>query len=244
MEKSITGYTEIDSAKFAFFLTDFLLTLVLIDGDFPPQMVFSRYYISKLEGITSSFRKIYFFSLLLSTSCSTNELSTNITSYLLAESRDPDRDIDAFSAIAFTGDVVDHYFSPARKLDMRNSLDSFGKAIYMKSKEEVDYNIEIDHSLSFCFSVNAPSLPGQYSGEIGNLQTVFSLKSSSSWSIDDLQSVYLSVYRLFAFVNFRRNISFSEITLNRSFDGDKLEPIAKYFVAVGLATVNCTEKIR
>lgn len=232
MEENITGYTEIGSAKFTFNLYEYLLTLVLIEGVFPQEMILQRYNIKMLEGTTSSHLKIYFFSLSLETSVITNELRTYISSYVLGKETDSAKEISSFSAIMFTGTVVDNYFSPARKLDMQSSIDSRGKAIYMRSKEDVDFQTSITSSMSIKLSVQPPSLPGQYSGEIGNLRSILTLSFSSDCSLDDLQDYYLKVYHFFAFVNFRRNITFSEITLATCIDGKTLEPIASYFVAV------------
>ncbi|MDP3446690.1 MAG: hypothetical protein Q8S22_01390, partial [Eubacteriales bacterium] len=59
-----------------------------------------------------------------------------------------------------------------------------------------------------------------------------------NWGIADLINVYRSIYGLFAFLNFRSNISFKDVALYKRVDSENFLKVATYYVAIEYP---CTE---
>lgn len=233
MKDVITGYTEIHGTNFIFYLSDFLLTLVPATGEIPREFIFKQTTIEVQKGLTSNNHEICFLHLSFYGGFINQSITAYIAAYVLGKNNLRLCEIDFFSELIFSGGVVDKYFSPSRKLDMQKIFEERGnnaETIYMRPQEDIDFIADVDTHLKMKFSVAGPSLPGQYSGEIGNLKSNFSLSTDTKWRLDNLLDLYRSVYHLFAFFNFRRNITFDEIILSKRNDDDKLEPIGTLFI--------------
>lgn len=238
MSNKITGFMKIDSADFAFYLNDYFLTLVYIDGGFPEDIRLKKRKVDILKGTTSSDNLICFFTLSLCCPDETNVIYTSISSYLIGDHQSPYIDFDSFSAISFTGCIVDKYFSPANKLNKKRFSNQNESAIFFEPDSTVDFIVHIDENEKFKFSISDPTLPGQYGGVFGNMNSSLLYSTEVDWKLSDLVKVYRSIYGLFSFLNFRSNISFKDVAIYKQVDSENFMKVATFYVA---AEYPCTE---
>jgi hypothetical protein len=238
MNNKITGFTKIDSAEFVFYLNDYFLTLVYIDGGFPEDIKLKKRKVDILKGTTSCDKQICFFTLSLCSPDETNVIYSAISSYFIGDYQSSYVDFDSFSAISFTGCVIDKYFSPANKLNGQKQSNKNEPAIFFKPDSAVDFIVNINTNQKLKFSVSDPTLPGQYGGVFGNMNSSLFYSTDVNWGIADLINVYRSIYGLFAFLNFRSNISFKDVALYKRVDSENFLKVATYYVAIEYP---CTE---
>lgn len=234
MKKALSGYTEIASAKFTFYLNDFLLTLVLYDGEIPNGMFFKQYKLDNLRGTTADHHEICFFGLSFYSGFFSTSIETYVSGYVLGRNNNLDVEISSFSAISFFGSTIDKYFNPIVKYDYATSTRNFEKGAsvrVLKPYEDVDFNINLVPHLDLTLGIIDPSEPTPHNNKLGDLRSYLRLETDLEWNLDNLISLYRNVYRLFTLFNFRRNISFDQINLfKRSSDG-KLSSVGDFVIA-------------
>ncbi|PKM39140.1 MAG: hypothetical protein CVV04_12515 [Firmicutes bacterium HGW-Firmicutes-9] len=234
MGKVISGYTEIESAKFTFFLNDFLLTLVLYKGELPRDMFFKQYNLKNLKGETTDHREICFFGLSFYSGFMSSSLETYISGYVIGRNNNSDVEISSFSALSLYGSIVDKYYNPIIKYDHKSSSNDYEKGTsirILKSYDEVDYHIKLAPHLDMTLGIVSPSEPTPYNSKLGDLHSYLSITTDLEWDLDRLIALYRNIYQFFALFNFRKNISFDEIVLSKRMDDGRLDPIGNFIVA-------------
>lgn len=234
MKKVISGYTEIESAKFTFYLNDFLLTLVLYDSEIPRGMFFKQYKLSNLKGVTTDHHEICFWGLSFYSGLFSNSIETYISGYVLGRNNNSDVEINSFSALTFIGSIVDKYYNPIIKYDYKSSSQDFEKGAstrILKPCNEVDYHINLAPQLDLTLGITNPSEPTPTNSKLGDLHSYLSLTTDLEWDLDKLLELYRSVYQFFVLFNFRRNVSFDEIVLSKRMDDGNISPIGNFIIA-------------
>lgn len=234
MKKLLSGYTEIASAKFTFYLNDFLLTLVLYDGEIPKEMFFKQYKLDILRGTTTNYHEICFFGLSFYSGLLSTSLETYVSGYVLGRNNCSDVEISSFSALSFFGSAIDKYFNPIIKYDCATSSRNFEKGAsvrVLKPYEDVDFNINLVPHLDLTFGIIDPSEPTADNNKLGDLRSYLRLQTDLEWNLDNLIPLYRNVYRLFTLFNFRRNLSFDQIILFRRSSDGKLSSVGDFVIA-------------
>jgi hypothetical protein len=235
MKDTISGYTEIESVNFTFSLSEFILVLIPTEGQIPNSFINKKSKISRLEGITTAGVRIWFFNLSLFGGFTDQSFVTSIPAYIL-ETRNIDAlDTLAFSTITFYGEIVDKYFNPSAKFDHINSKVDYetGSSVrVLKPYSEVDVHYSLFSNMELMFGIEDPSLPTQFTHSLGELRSFLRISSNQSLGIDSILDLYRRVVRMFAFFNFRNNVSFERIALSSWTPQGYLECVGTLHIAV------------
>ncbi len=240
MSDTISGHTSYKGKEFTFFLLDYILTLVPKDNHILGLSVYQQERLPYLEGVTSDGHKICFFNLSLSGAMIYQKLVTSISAYILGRNKAQSIEFSSFAAISFYGKIVDKYFNPSEKFDFEkssNDIESGSSIRVLKSFSDVDVSYNIKPGLVLTLGVVDPQMPDTSIHNLGVLHSMLRLQSESCWSLDDVINLYLSIFRLFSFFNFRSNISFEQVTLSALSD-DKYYPVGNLFIR---SKYSCTD---
>ena len=160
------------------------------------------------------------------------KLVTSISAYVLGRNNMRNKEFSSFSSISFYGSIVNKYFNPSAKFDFEKSTFNVeeGSSIrILKPFCEVDGRYQLESDLVLTLGVIEPSMPTSSNHNLGELYSMLRLQRETCWTLDDVLTLYLKVYRLFSFFNFRSNITFEKITLSALSDG-KYYPVGDLFV--------------
>ncbi|GEM_PF-5026162 len=233
MSDTISGHTTYKGKEFTFFLVDYILTLVQKDSNIPGLGIYQQDRLPYLEGVTTDGHKICFYNLSLSGAMIYQKLVTSISAYIVGRNNRQSLKFSSFSAISFCGEIVDKYFNPSAKLDQEkssNDIENGSSIRVLKPFIDVDIRYNIKPGLDLTLGVVDPQMPDTNIHNLGVLHSMLRLQSESCWSLNDVINLYLSIFRLFSFFNFRSNISFEQVTLS-SFSDGKYYPVGDLHMA-------------
>lgn len=140
-----------------------------------------------------------------------------------------------FNTITFKGGIIDYFYRPNHIIDKKNTYYDYsnggGGQIKLKSFSEIgkECEVEIDgKKAKLILSVTLPKNPFymEINYNLGKPKSILQLCFEEKIDVIYFKTIYMWIYNLMVFVNFRRNIKIGEINLGiMDFEG-KNTPVA------------------
>lgn len=182
-----------------------------------------------IKGVTTGNRDVIFIR------CKYNSCSLGYKVLVVASSNAGEcKDITVFDRICFEGKAVNTFAGPGRTFDSEKGTDISErmKAITPKKWTDVNFysdikiknqNMKLAIDYSFWHNLKHSDT------SMGEAIPKFCIEFNKAVSVRKIPDVYLMTYDFFVFLNFRRNIAFDKIYIQRKIKG-KFDTIATVFV--------------
>lgn len=149
-----------------------------------------------------------------------------------------DHDLDMFDTITFKSGIIDSFYRTNQIIDEKESYCNYQSGESMvKLKGFADTTKHYDVSIAekradLCLSITQPGLPLDFTigYSLGRPKSTIMLTFENPVSISEFRSIYLWIYNLMIFLNFRRDVFMGEITLGRLTDDKRNEKIADTYI--------------
>lgn len=223
-----TGHVRIDRKNIPYHLIDDRVVLV-------PNSVCSMLFPSGvknkkiIKGITTENRDVLFLN------CRYNANSLAYQAMIISESNTGMyNDFKRFDRICFEGVPVNVFAGPGTAFVSEDGYDISKRMLAITPKEWDELNIKTNtkiKSKNINLSVDYTIWHNKRYAEtsMGEAVPRFCIEYEKSQNISKIPEVYLMAYDFFAFLNFRRNINFDKILIQRKIDG-KFETFAQVFI--------------
>ena len=223
-----TGHVQIDRKSIPYHLIDDRVVLI-------PNNVYSMLFSSEvkekklIKGITTGNRNVLFLN------CKYDANSLVYQAMIISESNTGMyNDFSNFDRICFEGIPVNVFAGPGKAYDFENGYDISKRMFAVTPKEWDKINIKTNtkiKSKNIKLSIDYMFRPNNKYAEtsMGEAIPRFCIEYEKPQNIKKIPEIYLMGYDFFAFLNFRRNIKFDNIYMQRK-NGDKYETIARIFV--------------
>ncbi len=229
--KMQSGYIDLEEKSYIFTYDGELLQLVpkeqssIKPYDF---LVNKNIYLEVLKGTTIGFENIFFLN------CS---LKVNRSGYIAKPSGFVcfDGNKQCFDTITFKGGIIDYFYRPNHIIDEKNTrYDYFnggGGEIKLKPFDEISKECEVEiagNKATLILSVTLPEEPThmQIDYNLGKPNSILRLCFKEKIDVTYFRTIYMWIYNLMTFVNFRKNIRMGEIILGETNDEGKIAPVA------------------
>lgn len=229
--KMQSGYIELEEKSYIFTYDGELLQLVPKEQNLiKPYDSFANKNIclEVLEGTTIGFESIFFLN------CS---LKVNRSGYIAKPAgfvcfAGKER---CFDTITFKGGIIDYFYRPNHIIDEKNTCYDYfnggGGEIKLKPFDEIskECEVEIDgKKVKLILSVTLPEEPIDMliDYNLGKPRSILQLYFKETVDVKDFRTIYMWIYNLMTFVNFRRNIRIGEINLGKINSEGKNAPVA------------------
>lgn len=233
--KMQSGYMELEEKSYIFTYDGELLQLVPKEqSSIRPfdSLANKNIYLEILEGTTIGFESIFFLN------CS---LKVNRSGYIAKPSGFVcfDGNERYFDTITFKGGIIDYFYRPNHIIDKENTrYDYFnggGGEIKLKPFDEIskECEVEIDgKKATLLLSVTLPGEPiyMQIDYNLGKPRSILRLCFKEKIDVIYFRTIYMWIYNLMVFVNFRGNIRLGEINLGKINDEGKIAPVAYTYI--------------
>lgn len=229
--KMQSGYMELEEKCYIFTYDGELLQLVPKEQSSIKSydsLANKNIYLEILEGTTIGFERIFFLN------CS---LKVNRSGYIAKPSGFVcfDGNERYFDTITFKGGIIDYFYRPNHIIDEENTCYDYfnggGGEIKLKPFDEIskECEVEIDgKKATLLLSVTLPGEPVymQIDYNLGKPRSILRLCFKEKIDVIYFRTIYMWIYNLMVFVNFRENIRLGEINLGKINDEGKIAPVA------------------
>lgn len=229
--KMQSGYMELEEKSYIFTYDGELLQLV------PKEQSSIKSYDSLanknicleiLEGTTIGFERIFFLN------CS---LKVNRSGYIAKPSGFVcfDGNERYFDTITFKGGIIDYFYRPNHIIDEENTCYDYfnggGGEIKLKPFDEISKECEVEIDGKKATLLLSVTLPGEpvymhIDYNLGKPRSILRLCFKEKIDVIYFRKIYMWIYNLMVFVNFRGNIRLGEINLGKINDEGKIAPVA------------------
>lgn len=229
--KMQSGYIELKGKNYIFTYDGELLQLVPKEKDSikPYDALQNKNIVLEiLEGTTMGLEKIFFLNCIL---------TVNRSGYIAKPSGFVcfDSEERSFDTITFKGGIIDYFYRPNHIVDEENThynrYNGGGGQIKLKSFDEIskECDVKIDgRKAKLTLSVTLPMEPVymQVDYNLGKPKSILRLCFKEKIDVGYFRTIYMWIYNLMTFVNFRRNIRMGEINLGKRNDEGKIQQVA------------------
>ena len=124
-----------------------------------------------------------------------------------------------FDVITFKSGIVDYFYRPNHIIDKENTQYDYntgGAALKLKTFNETSKQIEVEVAGKKAMLTLSVTLPGeplymQIDYNLGKPKSIFRLTFNEPVDINEFRMVYMWIYNLMVFLNFRKDISLGKI---------------------------------
>ncbi len=144
-----------------------------------------------------------------------------------------------FDTITYIGGIIDYFYRPNHIIDEKNTCYDYfnggGGEIKLKPFNEIskECEVEIDgKKATLMLSVTLPSEPVymQIDYNLGKPKSILRLCFKEKIDVVYFRKVYMWIYNLMVFVNFRKNIKIGKINLGKTNDEGKIVSVAYTYI--------------
>ena len=184
-----------------------------------------------LEGDTIGLDKIFFLN------C---QLKVSLSGYIAKPAgyvcfRNGER---KFDVITFKSGIVDYFYRPNHIIDKENTQYDYntgGAALKLKTFDETSKQIEVEVAGKKAILTLSVTLPGeplqmQIDYNLGKPKSIFRLKFNEPVDVAEFRTVYMWIYNLMVFLNFRKDISMGKIELGKTNEKKRIEHIGYIYL--------------
>lgn len=184
-----------------------------------------------LEGDTIGLDKIFFLN------C---QLKVSLSGYIAKPAgyvcfRNGER---KFDVITFKSGIVDYFYRPNHIIDKENTQYDYntgGAALKLKTFDETSKQIEVEVAGKKAILTLSVTLPGeplqmQIDYNLGKPKSIFRLKFNEPVDVAEFRTVYMWIYNLMVFLNFRKDISMGKIDLGKTNEEKRIEHIGYIYL--------------
>lgn len=184
-----------------------------------------------LEGDTIGLDKIFFLN------C---QLKVSLSGYIAKPAgyvcfRNGER---KFDVITFKSGIVDYFYRPNNIIDKENTQYDYntgGAALKLKTFDETSKQIEVEVAGKKAILTLSVTLPGeplqmQIDYNLGKPKSIFRLKFNEPVDVAEFRTVYMWIYNLMVFLNFRKDISMGKIDLGKTNEEKRIEHIGYIYL--------------
>ncbi|MCC8107003.1 MAG: hypothetical protein LIO99_13560 [Clostridiales bacterium] len=233
-QKVQSGYIECLDKPYTFTYDGELLWLVPKDKDSiqPYDCLRNRNeYYKVLEGVNQKFKKIFFLNCVLHVSSS--GYIAKPAGFICFENG-----IDAFDVITFKGGIIDFFYRTNQIVDEEKSnsnCDTGESIIRLKSFDDTTKycNVIIDgKKAKLMLSITLPVLPlcMKVNYNLGKPETVLRLIFGEEAKASEFRNIYMWIYNLMTFLNFRRDVGLGKIELGKINEKDEVVKVAYAYI--------------
>lgn len=184
-----------------------------------------------LEGNTIGFDKIFFLNCYLKVSLS--GYIAKPAGYVCFSNNER-----KFDVITFRGGIIDYFYRPNQIIDTENTqynYDIGGATLKLKTFDETSkqVHVEIDGKQAvLTLGVTLPEDPlnMQKDYNLGKPESIFRLTFNESVEVTEFSKIYMWIYNLMVFLNFRKNINMGQIELGKINEEKKIEKIGYVYL--------------
>lgn len=142
--------------------------------------------------------------------------------------------IDTFDVITFRGGIMDFFYRPNQIVDTKNSscdYETGESLIKLKSFDETSKYCDIlidDKKANLMISITQPGIPShlEIDYNLGKPRTILRLTFDDPVEISDFRNIYMWVYNLMVFLNFRKDVYMGEVELGKLNEERKIAKVA------------------
>lgn len=143
-----------------------------------------------------------------------------------------------FNVITFKGGIMDSFYGPNNVVDEKNTqynCETGGAVLRLKTFEEVSKDTDIEiagKKAKLTLSITLPKAPlyMEVDYNLGKPRTIFRLTFDEPVDIEEFRKIYMWIYNLMVFLNFRKDISLGKIELGKTNEEDKIEQIGYIYL--------------
>ena len=138
-----------------------------------------------------------------------------------------------FDVITFKSGIIDYFYCPNHIIDRENTQYDYstgGATLKLKTFEETSKQIEVevaDKKALLTLSVTLPGEPLQMQIDynLGKPKSIFRLTFDEPVDVSEFRTIYMWIYNLMTFLNFRKDISLGKIELGSVNTENRVERI-------------------
>ncbi len=138
-----------------------------------------------------------------------------------------------FNTITFKSGIIDLFYYPNQIIDIRNTsynYDEGGGELKLKTFDETSKKLEVkvdDKKATITLGITLPSKPSCMKADynLGKPKSIFRLTFDEKIDVSEFRKIYMWVYNLMTFLNFRKDISLGEIEFGKLDNEKKIEKI-------------------
>lgn len=184
-----------------------------------------------LEGTTIGSERIFFLNCLLKVSRS--GYMAKPSGFVCFDDKER-----CFDTITFKGGIIDYFYRPNHIIDEKNTCYNYfdgGGEIKLKpfNKISKECKVKIDNKKAkLVLRVTLPEDPThmQVDYSLGKPRSILKLYFEEGIDVINFRTIYMWIYNLMVFVNFRKSIRIGEISLGKIDDEGKNAPIAYVYI--------------
>lgn len=143
-----------------------------------------------------------------------------------------------FDVITFKSGIVDYFYRPNHIIDKENTQYDYntgGAALKLKTFDETSKQIEVEVAGKKAILTLSVTLPGeplqmQIDYNLGKPKSIFRLKFNEPVDVAEFRTVYMWIYNLMVFLNFRKDISMGKIDLGKTNEEKRIEHIGYIYL--------------
>lgn len=184
-----------------------------------------------LEGDTIGFDKIFFLNCRLQVSLS--GYIAKPAGYVCFSNGER-----KFDVITFKGGIIDYFYRPNHIIDEGNTQYDYntGEAtLKLKTFDETSKQIEVEIAGKKAILTLSVTLPGeplhmQIDYNLGKPKSIFRLTFHEPVDVSEFRTIYMWIYNLMVFLNFRKDISIGKIELGKTNEEKRIEHIGYIYL--------------
>ena len=184
-----------------------------------------------LEGDTIGFDKIFFLNCRLQVSLS--GYIAKPAGYVCFSNGER-----KFDVITFKGGIIDYFYRPNHIIDESNTQYDYntGEAtLKLKTFDETSKQIEVEVAGKKAILTLSVTLPGeplhmQIDYNLGKPKSIFRLTFHEPVDVSEFRTIYMWIYNLMVFLNFRKDISMGKIELGKTNEEKRIEHIGYIYL--------------
>lgn len=143
-----------------------------------------------------------------------------------------------FDAVTFKGGIINYFYRPNHIIDKEKTQYDYntgGAELKLKPFDETSKKIEVEVAGKKAILTLGVTLPGEpllmrINYNFGKPQSIFRLKFDEPVDVSEFRMVYMWIYNLMTFLNFRKDISLGEIELEKRNEKDNIEQIGDVYL--------------
>lgn len=143
-----------------------------------------------------------------------------------------------FDVITFKGGILDYFYRPNHIIDEETTqydYDTGGAILKLKTFDDTckQAEVEVDgKKATLTLSVTLPMEPlyMQINYNLGKPQSIFRLTFVEPIDITEFRTIYMWIYNLMKFLNFRKDISMGKVELGKMNEENKIERIGYVYL--------------
>lgn len=235
MRKTFKGYLNIDGIEYGFFIDDTRLHLIYLDKTTRHLQPYKQYEYNCLYGHLDSLHLVCLIGVKIVTGI-LGEVVGSVAA-IIKGSRNAGEDIsiEPFDSIRFMGETVNRFYNHHRIIDNKKTKTNYsdGSAIISikpYSEAVTSHDIKIDNKAKMILSVGYYRQSSTNSEVIAKVSSGLNIQFEQELLCDKLREKYVHVLNFFRFINFRKNIGFDKIILQRKDEKGVYNVIAEFII--------------